>query len=121
MSDVPRAQSGESERWTCGESRRIDAGLAVRGYGYASRDNVEIHLGVVPDADHRTSSAYLFVADADELAAQGRSVGVDVGPPEDTEWGQREGAAVDPDGNSFGSVHPSDSSACQRRRRGGRW
>lgn len=85
-------------------------GFAVRvyqggGYGYVSRDGVEFHLGVVPDEDRRTSSAYLFVADADELAAQWRSAGLEVGLPEDTEWGQHEGAVVDPDGNviRFGS------------------
>ncbi|MBL7488772.1 VOC family protein [Frankia sp. AgB1.9] len=76
------------------------------GYGFASRDGVELHLGVV--ADHRPelrSSAYLFVDDADELAGEWRSAGIEVHPPQDTEWGQREGALVDPDGNvlRFGS------------------
>src|SRR3954447_7627368 len=75
------------------------------GYGYASRDNVEIHLGVVSDVDHRPGAAYLFVEDADELAAQWRAAGVRVHGPQDTEWGQHEGAVVDPDGNviRFGS------------------
>ena len=27
------------------------------GYGYAVRDGIEIHLGVVPEASHRTGSA----------------------------------------------------------------
>ncbi|HEV7535665.1 MAG TPA: VOC family protein, partial [Acidimicrobiia bacterium] len=49
-------------------------GFAVRayeggGYGFATRDGIEIHLGVVPDQDRRTSAAYLFVEDADELTA----------------------------------------------------
>jgi catechol 2,3-dioxygenase-like lactoylglutathione lyase family enzyme len=85
-------------------------GFAVRpykggGYGYATRDGVEIHLGVVPEPGPRTASAYLFVEDADELAAQWRSAGVEVHGPEDTDWGQHEGAIVDPDGNviRFGS------------------
>jgi hypothetical protein len=44
-------------------------GFAVRayaggGYGFASWHGVEIHLGVVPDDDHCTSAAYLFVDDA---------------------------------------------------------
>jgi predicted enzyme related to lactoylglutathione lyase len=75
------------------------------GYGFASRDGLEIHLGVVPDDDRRVSAAYLFVDDADELAAAWRSAGVEVHSPQDTEWGQREGAVVDPDGNviRFGS------------------
>jgi hypothetical protein len=42
------------------------------GYGFASRDNVEIHLGVVPDHDRHTGSAYLFVDNADDLAAAWR-------------------------------------------------
>jgi hypothetical protein len=75
------------------------------GYGYGNREGIEIHLGVVPAEDHRVSSAYLFVDDADELAREWRSAGIEVHPPEDTEWGQHEGAVVDPDGNvvRFGS------------------
>src|SRR5580704_17277096 len=65
------------------------------GYGFASRDGIEIHLGVVPDDDCRTSSAYLFVADADALAATWRGAGVEVHSPEDTEWGKLEGAVFD--------------------------
>ena len=55
--------------------------------------------------DHRTSTAYLFVDDADRVAADWKSAGAEVHPPEDTEWGQHEGALVDPDGNviRFGS------------------
>ncbi|GAB3883787.1 bleomycin resistance protein [Kibdelosporangium lantanae] len=75
------------------------------GYGYATRDTIEIHLGVVPPNDHRASAAYLFVEDADKLAAEWRAEGVEVHSPQDTEWGKREGAVVDPDGNviRFGS------------------
>lgn len=85
-------------------------GFAVRaygggGYGFASRDSIEIHLGVVPEDDYRINSAYLFVDDADRLADAWRAAGVEVHYPEDTEWGQHEGAVVDPDGNvmRFGS------------------
>jgi hypothetical protein len=75
------------------------------GYGFAERGRVEIHLGVVPAGDRPADSAYLFVEDADELAEAWRSAGVEVHGPEDTEWGQHEGAVVDPDGNviRFGS------------------
>lgn len=75
------------------------------GYGFASRDGIEIHLGVVPNDDHCAGSAYLFVDDADDLAAAWRSAGVEVYSPQDTEWGQHEGVVVDPDGNviRFGS------------------
>ena len=84
-------------------------GFAVRayaggGYGFATRDGVELHLGV-PSGEHHPGSAYLFVDDADRLAAAWRAAGVEVHAPEDTEWGQHEGALVDPDGNviRFGS------------------
>jgi hypothetical protein len=88
-------------------------GFAIRayqggGYGYATRDGIEIHLGVAPAEDRSTSGAYLFVEDAAELAAAWRAAGVEIHPPEDTEWGQHEGAVVDPDGNviRFGSPMP---------------
>jgi uncharacterized glyoxalase superfamily protein PhnB len=85
-------------------------GFAVRkyktgvGYGFASRDGIEIHLGV-PSRDHHPGSAYLFVDDADALAAAWRAAGAEVHMPQDTEWGRHEGALVDPDGNviRFGS------------------
>ena len=75
------------------------------GYGFATRDGIEFHLGVVSSHDRRAGAAYLWVEDADELAAAWRSAGVEVHGPEDTEWGQHEGAVVDPDGNviRFGS------------------
>jgi hypothetical protein len=75
-------------------------------YGFAVRDGIEIHLGVVANPEtHGHASAYLFVDDADSLAEMWRSAGVEVHRPEDTEWGQHEGAVVDPDGNviRFGS------------------
>ena len=80
-------------------------GIPGGGYGFATRDGIELHLGVAPDGDNRTSSAYLFVDDADELAAAWRAAGIEVHTPEDTEWGQHEGAVVDRDGNviRFGS------------------
>lgn len=87
-------------------------GFAIReyeggGYGYATRDGVEIHLGVVSDnrPPTATHSAYLWVDDADALAQAWRGAGAEVRMPEDTEWHQHEGAHVDPDGNvlRFGS------------------
>jgi catechol 2,3-dioxygenase-like lactoylglutathione lyase family enzyme len=84
-------------------------GFSVRaytggGYGFACLDGVEIHLGF-PGQERRPGSAYLFVDDADQLAAAWRSAGVEVHTPQDTEWGQHEGVLVDPDGNviRFGS------------------
>jgi predicted enzyme related to lactoylglutathione lyase len=78
------------------------------GYGFVTFDGAEIHLGVEPDLDtrpDRRSTAYLFVEDADSLARIWRAAGGDVRLPQDTEWGQHEGALVDLDGNviRFGS------------------
>jgi len=79
---------------------------AAGGYGFARRDGVELQLGTVPTG--RTASpttAYLYVDDADARAAEWRETGADVRSPEDTPWGQREGAMIDPGGNiiRFGS------------------
>ena len=83
-------------------TREYDGG----GYGFVTRDGIEIHLGLPSQSDPRArASAYLWVDDADELAQEWLSVGADVNVPEDTEWGQHEGALIDPDGNviRFGS------------------
>lgn len=83
------------------------------GYGFVTFDGVEIHLGVEPDLDTRAdrwATAYLFVEDADVLARTWLAAGGDVRLPQDTEWGQHEGALVDPDGNviRFGSPMNAD-------------
>lgn len=82
------------------ETRRYEGG----GYGFAARDGVEIHLGVVTDG-RSPGSAYVYVDDAVAVAAQWRAAGVVVHEPQHTEWGMHEGAVVDPDGNviRFGS------------------
>ena len=75
-------------------------------YGFATRDGIEFHLGSVPDGHEWTrTTAYLYVNDADRLAEEWRAAGAEVHGPEDTEWGQHEGALVDLDGNviRFGS------------------
>jgi predicted enzyme related to lactoylglutathione lyase len=74
------------------------------GYGYAVLDGAEIHLGLAREIDAH-ASAYLFVEDADELARAWQSAGAAVSLPQDTDWGQHEGAHIDPDGNviRFGS------------------
>ncbi len=43
------------------------------GYGYATRDGIEIHLGAATVPDGPTSSAYLWIEEADQLAAAWRS------------------------------------------------
>ncbi len=83
------------------------------GYGFVTFDGAEIHLGVEPDLGTRTdrrSTAYLFVEDAEALARTWLAAGADVRLPQDTEWGQHEGAFVDLDGNviRFGSPMNAD-------------
>jgi len=74
------------------------------GYGFVTRDGIELHLGEAPE-NGGPSSAYLWVEDADELAKTWSETGADVRFPEDTQWGQHEGVLIDPDGNMirFGS------------------
>ncbi len=73
------------------------------GYGFARLGRVELHLGVDPEAP--PTSVYLFVHDADSLAATWTATGAEVHPPADMPWRQHEGVLVDPDGNRirFGS------------------
>jgi catechol 2,3-dioxygenase-like lactoylglutathione lyase family enzyme len=87
------------------------------GYGFITFERAEIHLGFEPDmrADRR-ATAYLFVEDADVLARTWLAAGGDVRLPEDTDWGQHEGALVDPDGNVIRFGSPTNAG---RRRAGG--
>ena len=86
--------------------RAYEGGAA---YAYARRGEVDLHLAEVDGLDPLTSltSVYLYVDDADALDAEWRAAGaggrmVDL---QDTDYGLREGAHVDPDGNllRFGS------------------
>lgn len=71
-------------------------------YGYASRDDLQLHVSVNPDHDPLTTAgcAYLYVDDADALHALWSAVegGFDTAPV-DTPYGLREGAHHDPDNN----------------------
>lgn len=78
-------------------------------YAFAERDGISLHLAQVDDLDPAvtTSALYLYVSDADAVYARwrlARPAGRLVAPV-DTEYGLREGAHVDPDGNllRFGS------------------
>ena len=79
------------------------------GYGYAVRGSADFHLSVHRDLDpsRNASAVYLYVEDADALYAEWRAAGVDgqFFEPHDTEYGLREAAHVDRDGNlvRFGS------------------
>jgi hypothetical protein len=78
-------------------------------YGYARRGEVDLHFSRVDGLDPTTttSAVYLYVDDADALYAEWRAAGVGgrFHAPEDTDYGLREGAHVDLDGNllRFGS------------------
>jgi hypothetical protein len=87
------------------EVREYDGG----GYGFAHRDGADLHFSEISDLDRTktTSAVYLYVDDADALFAEWRSSGVtgQFFEPVDTDYGLREGAHVDRDGNllRFGS------------------
>lgn len=71
-------------------------------YGFVDRDSISLHLTEWPDHDPLTtaSSVYFYVSDADALYAQwtAQDVGGHFHEPEDTAYGLREFAYVDPDG-----------------------
>ena len=77
------------------------------GYAFALRDEVAVHLGQVPETDPLSSQVaiYLYVDDADALASLWEDKPGKVVHPVDTEYGMREGAYLDEDGNliRFGS------------------
>ncbi|HYP46606.1 MAG TPA: VOC family protein [Propionibacteriaceae bacterium] len=78
-------------------------------YGYACRDEIEIHLAKVDRIDRQTttSCAYLWVDDAAALHGEWAAAGLEgqLTPPTSTDYGLQEGAHIDPDGNliRFGS------------------
>jgi catechol 2,3-dioxygenase-like lactoylglutathione lyase family enzyme len=77
-------------------------------YLIVMRGEVGLHFFPAPDLDPWSSSAgcYLYVEDADALFFEYESRGLPGegiprlhGPPEETDYGLREFAVVDPDGN----------------------
>jgi uncharacterized protein len=87
----------ETEEWSGG------------GYGFATRDGVELHIGEPDGFDPNANAAtcYLHVRDADALYTEWVAAGVAgvLHAPIDTDYGMREGSHIDPDGNTvrFGS------------------
>ncbi|NYE93790.1 hypothetical protein FHU41_000011 [Psychromicrobium silvestre] len=85
-------------------------------YAYAKRDRVRVHLWQAPGIDPETnfSSAFIEVNDADALAADWKKVSdastlnCPTSLPVDTEYGLREGAHVDLDGNLLRFAHRID-------------
>jgi DNA-binding MarR family transcriptional regulator/catechol 2,3-dioxygenase-like lactoylglutathione lyase family enzyme len=79
-------------------------------YGFADRDGTSLHLAADPGhqpGHQHGAAAYLYVRDADALYAEWSRPGIggQTRPPGPTEYGLREGAHIDPDGNliRFGS------------------
>ena len=77
---------------------------AVAGfYGFMSWGRVNIHIARVDDVDPAASdvACYLYVRDADEVHSRWSTSGAEgrFHEPADTDYGIREGAHVDPDGN----------------------
>lgn len=104
VSDIDRAVDHYR---TLGFNVRVYEGAAA--YAFAARNDIELHLARVRDLDPatNTSAYFLYVDDADALYASWRLAEIEgrLVAPVDTEYGLREGAHVDPDGNlvRFGS------------------
>jgi DNA-binding MarR family transcriptional regulator len=87
---------------------RVSAYRGGADYGFADRGSSSLHLSRQADLDPLVGAgaAYLYVADADALAREwARPAGGRTVAPVDTDYGLREGAHIDPDGNlvRFGS------------------
>jgi hypothetical protein len=76
-------------------------------YAFAHRDlHLTIHLAHAEGDDVAGQGAlYVHCQDANRIAEDWRSAGIDVDGPKDEDYGKREGAVTDPDGNiiRFGS------------------
>lgn len=97
---------------------------AEAGFAIAERDGVALHFAVKKDHDPaRTATwVYISVEDADAMKEEFAAAGADQGRPvRDTDYGMREFAHIDPDGNLllFGSPlrrdpqHPRAQQAAQ--------
>jgi catechol 2,3-dioxygenase-like lactoylglutathione lyase family enzyme len=84
------------------------SGLWEDEYLIVMRGDVGLHFFFAPDTDPGASNAgcYLYVQDADALHAEYERLGLPSegiprlhGAPEETDYGLREFAVVDPDGN----------------------
>jgi hypothetical protein len=76
-------------------------------YAFAHRErDLTLHLAL-PEGDETAGAGALYIhcEDAQMLAAEWRSAGLEVLGPEDLDYGKREGSLTDPDGNvvRFGS------------------
>ncbi|HEY0716883.1 MAG TPA: VOC family protein [Streptosporangiaceae bacterium] len=81
------------------------------GFTIAERDGIELHFALKPDHDpaRTTTWIYLYVDDADQIAAEFTAAGAELKrSPHDTVYRMRELALIDPDSNLllFGSPRP---------------
>ena len=80
----------------------VDVDEGGARYAFVERDAVSFHLTEWPEHDPKSSGAavYLYVDDVDAVHHQWSNAGVEgrLAEPEDTGWGLREFAYVDPDG-----------------------
>lgn len=106
---LPVLDLGVAVRHYRGLGFAVEAHDGPEAYAFATRGDVQLHLSRSDEHDPlRTAShVYLYVDDADALHAEwaGARVAGRLHPPQDTPYGLREGAHVDPDGNllRFGS------------------
>jgi catechol 2,3-dioxygenase-like lactoylglutathione lyase family enzyme len=91
----------------------VVASYADGDYGYARRGEVSLHLSKVSRLNPKTTlvSVYVYVSDADALHTEWTAAGVEgrFHEPTDTDYGLREGAYVDPDGNLLRYGSPMQS------------
>lgn len=85
-------------------------------YGFATREGITIHFSLNPEHDSKKTAgcAYLYVKDAERLAKEWEDTGCGrTIAPVDTDYGLREGAHIDPQGNliRFGSPRSVDTPA----------
>ncbi len=76
-------------------------------YAFAHRDrDLTIHLAqAIGEEAPGHGALYVHCHDADRVAEEWRTAGIDVDGPRDEVYGKREGSVTDPDGNTirFGS------------------
>ena len=85
---------------------RFEPGFPV--FAQLTRDGLSFFLSEHSGDCQVGGAAYFVVADVDALCQEVRGRGIEpTEPPEDTPWGTREMAVVDPDGNRLRFANPS--------------
>lgn len=102
------------------------APIGVYGYLIVGRGSIELHFFEAPDVDPLTTAAgcYIRVGDADALYREWHAVGIEANratgsrliAPATTDYGMREFALVDPNGNLLRVGSPVDQSSASSAR-----